>query len=152
MKSNTPHAHKSSITFIQLPPISLYISEYIKKNALILSSFSYVQIRLILFPLLSLTEFSMGSLVSIENLADPQAQQVLRGHDMEVSALAVAPSGKYVASGQVGTKHFKGVAAPVFLWDVQTTRRLLVLRGLTVRVNILAFSTGMYSYSGQSPK
>ena len=86
----------------------------------------------------------MGSLVSIENFSDPQAQRILRGHDMQVSALAVAPSGKYVASGQVGTKHFKGAAAPVFLWNVQTGLRLLVLRGLTVRVNILAFSTGKY--------
>ena len=86
----------------------------------------------------------MGSLVSIESFSDPQSQRILRGHDMQVSALAVAPSGKFVASGQVGTKNFKGVAAPVFLWDAQTSKRILVLRGITVRVNILAFSTGKY--------
>ena len=84
----------------------------------------------------------MGSLASIENLSDPQSQRILRGHDNEVSAMAVTPSGKYIATGQMGTKNFKGSAAPVFLWEVASSRRLLVLRGLTVRVNILAFSTG----------
>lgn len=86
----------------------------------------------------------MGSLASIESLADSQDQRILRGHDMEVSALAVSPTGKYIATGQVGTKNFKGSAAPVFLWEVDSSKRLLVLRGLTVRVNILSFSTGMY--------
>ena len=53
---------------------------------------------------------SMGSLASIENLNDPQMQVTLRGHDMQVSALAVSPSGKLIASGQIGTKNFKGNA------------------------------------------
>ena len=52
----------------------------------------------------------MGSLASIENLNDPQMQVTLRGHDMQVSALAVSPSGKLIASGQIGTKNFKGNA------------------------------------------
>ena len=34
-----------------------------------------------------------------------------------------------VASGQVGTKNFKGNAAPVFLWDVDMKRRIVALRG-----------------------
>ena len=83
----------------------------------------------------------MGSLVSLENLNESQDQRLLRGHDMQVSALAVSPSGSWIASGQLGTKHFKGTAAPVFVWQTSSGRRLLVLRGLTVKVNILAFST-----------
>ena len=52
----------------------------------------------------------MGSLASIENLSEVQGQRILRGHDMQVSALAVSPSGRYIASGQIGTKNFKGCA------------------------------------------
>ena len=85
--------------------------------------------------------YSLGSLASIENLNDPQNQQILRGHDMQVCAIAVSVSGKYIATGQIGTKNFKGNSAPVFLWQASNGRRLLVLRGLTVRVNIVAFST-----------
>jgi cilia- and flagella-associated protein 52 len=79
--------------------------------------------------------------VSIENLADPHGQRLLRGHDMPVSCLAVSPSGTMVASGQLGTKAFKGVAAPVFLWSVEQGRRLTVFKGISVNVNIVAFST-----------
>ena len=83
----------------------------------------------------------MDSLVAIENLNDPSEQKILRGHDMQVTTLAVSPSGQYVASGQIGTKNFKGFAAPVFVWDTLTKKRLVILRGLSQRVNILAFST-----------
>ena len=51
---------------------------------------------------------SCSSLVVIEDMTDPHAQRFLRGHDMPVSALTVAKSGKYIASSQLGTKHFKG--------------------------------------------
>lgn len=83
---------------------------------------------------------SLGSLVSIEDLSDPHKQAFLRGHDMPVCALAVSESGGFIATGQVGTKHYKGNAAPIFLWDTLTRRRLAVLRGLTVRVTQIAFS------------
>lgn len=52
----------------------------------------------------------MGSLASIENLNDPQKQLILRGHDMQLTAMAISPSGKYLATGQFGTKNFKGCA------------------------------------------
>jgi hypothetical protein len=111
---------------------------------------------------------SLGSLVSIEKLDDPHSQVFLRGHDMpvryelillkvgfvlfcqifnlivccvlQVCALAYSDSGSLIASGQVGTKNYKGCAAPIFLWHASTNRRLAVLRGLSVRVTLLAFS------------
>lgn len=83
---------------------------------------------------------SMGSLLSIEDLNNPQEQKLLRGHDMQISAVTVSPSGKYIASGQVGTKNFKGSAAPIFVWNIETGKRSFVLRGLTQRVNIIEFS------------
>jgi WD40 repeat protein len=83
---------------------------------------------------------SMGSLVAIENMSDPHSQRFLRGHDMPISALAISESGRLIASGQVGTTHHKGCAAPVFLWHTETGSRITVLRGLTEFVSIVAFS------------
>lgn len=84
---------------------------------------------------------SMGCNVTIENLDDQFDQKYLRGHDMQISALAVSRSGNLIASGQNGTIAYKGNAAPIFVWDVNTQRRVTALRGLTMRVNAVAFST-----------
>jgi len=86
---------------------------------------------------------SLGSLVCIENLADPHDQRLLRGHDMPVCALCVSPSGRMIASGQVGTRSFKGYAAPIFVWRAAPDgyfRRHLVLRGISYRANLIAIS------------
>lgn len=84
---------------------------------------------------------SLGCLVSIENINDPHSQKFLRGHDMPVCSLAVSPTGRLIASGQKGTKNYKGNAAPIFLWNAVTHQRLGVLRGLAVGAGIIAFST-----------
>ncbi|KAJ1434740.1 WD40-repeat-containing domain protein [Ochromonadaceae sp. CCMP2298] len=83
---------------------------------------------------------SLGSLVTVENLSDPHNQIFLRGHDMPVCALAISNDGSMIASGQMGTKSFKGSAAPIFLWETRTYRRLAVLRGLAGSVKNVAFS------------
>jgi hypothetical protein len=54
--------------------------------------------------------------------------------------MAISASGNLIASGQVGTKNFKGCAAPIFLWQASTYRRLAVLRGLSVKVTMIGFS------------
>ena len=84
---------------------------------------------------------SMGSLISIQNLSDSHDQRLLRGHDMPITVLAVSSSGEYVASGQIGTKHFRGDAAPIFVWSTSTGARIAVLKGLSLRVTQLSFST-----------
>lgn len=83
---------------------------------------------------------SMGSLIAVENLYDAHDQRLLRGHDMQVSAMAVSSTGKFVASGQIGTKNYRGDNAPVLVWDMKSFTKELVLRGLTQKVNILDFS------------
>jgi len=83
---------------------------------------------------------SMGNLVCLENLLDPHDQKLLRGHDMPISALAVSPSGNFIASGQEGTVRIKGRAAPVYIWDSVTGQKLVTMSGLTVRVNAISFS------------
>ena len=83
---------------------------------------------------------SMGSVVVIGDVGDPHAQEFLRGHDMELSALAVSASGALIASGQLGSSHRKGHHAPVIVWDGNTKRQAFVLHGHTLRVRSLAFS------------
>jgi len=43
--------------------------------------------------------YNIGGLLVIENLHDKHRQQFLRGHDMEISAIAVSKSGNIVATG-----------------------------------------------------
>lgn len=83
---------------------------------------------------------SLNSIVTIEDLSDPHAQRFLRGHDMPVSALTVSKSGSLIASSQVGTKYYKGYAAPVFIWQASTGKRIIILKGLSVRCNLLSIS------------
>ena len=83
---------------------------------------------------------SMGALVSVESLEDCRLQRLLRAHDMPVTALAVSPAGSLIASGQEGSQHVKGFAAPVFVWHLISGRRVAVLKGLTGRANAVVFS------------
>lgn len=83
---------------------------------------------------------SLGNLVSIENLLDPHNQILLRGHDMPISAISLSPSGSMIATGQYGTLAFKGLSAPIFIWTI-TGKKYQVLRGISVKVNAIAFST-----------
>jgi hypothetical protein len=46
---------------------------------------------------------ALGAAVVIGDMSDPHRQVFLRGHDGEVSTIAVAPSGTMIASGQVGS-------------------------------------------------
>ncbi|CAM9091506.1 unnamed protein product [Hapterophycus canaliculatus] len=83
---------------------------------------------------------SVGALLVIGSIADPHQQYLLRGHDMEISALAVSPSGSLIATGQRGSTRVKGYPAPVFLWDYATRTSLFVFQGLTEDVRHLSFS------------
>ena len=65
---------------------------------------------------------SVGSAVVVGDLNDPHSQEFLRGHDMEVTALAISKTGAMVASGQTGTTHRKGFGAPVIVWEVCINR------------------------------
>ena len=43
--------------------------------------------------------YNIGGLLVLENLHDKHQQQFLRGHDMEISAIAVSNSGSLIATG-----------------------------------------------------
>lgn len=84
--------------------------------------------------------YNNGGLVVIENLHEKHQQEFLRGHDMEISAMATSFSGRLLATGQVGSIFQKTPEAPVILWDFEARTPLAVLKGITVGVKRLAFS------------
>lgn len=84
--------------------------------------------------------YGMGAVVVIQNLQDAHQQDFLRGHDNEISAIAVSTDGGLVASGQLGSVLHKGYDAPVIVWDTQGRRDVYQLLGITQGVENLAFS------------
>lgn len=43
--------------------------------------------------------YNIGGLLVLENVHDKHQQQFLRGHDMEISAIALSNSGNLIATG-----------------------------------------------------
>lgn len=84
--------------------------------------------------------YNIGGLLVIEDLHDKHKQEFLRGHDMEISCVAVSPNGKFLATGQRGTTFQRTPEAPVIMWNYETRKPLAVLKGMMDCVNILEFS------------
>jgi cilia- and flagella-associated protein 52 len=84
--------------------------------------------------------YTIGSLVLIENVNEKTAQQFLRSHDMEITALALSHAGKILASGQRGSIYKKVPEAPVVLWDYEHKKPIFQLQGILVEVKMLSFS------------
>lgn len=62
--------------------------------------------------------FSSGANVVIGDLEDPHSQEFLRGHDDNVSCLAVSSTGRFVATGQ------RGEHADIYVWDYSTKKAI----------------------------
>ena len=84
--------------------------------------------------------YGMGASVVIQDLTDPHKQDFLRGHDNEISSLAISMDGGLVASGQRGSTMHKGFDAPVIVWDFAERRDVYQLLGLSMSVQNLCFS------------
>mgnify|MGYP003771171221 CR=1 FL=1 len=95
--------------------------------------------------------YPIGSVVVVADLQDPYVlffwlisfshnQQFLRGHDEEISAICISPSGNLIASGQLGSTKIKGNIATVCVWDFKSKKCLLQLHSLTGEVVSLSFS------------
>jgi len=84
--------------------------------------------------------YSNGGLLVIEKRDDKHKQEFLRGHDMEISCIAVSNSGRMMATGQLGTSFQRTPEAPVILWNYETRKPLAVLKGMLECVEQLAFS------------
>ena len=90
----------------------------------------------------------IGRLVVISNVLDPHQQEFLRGHEEEITALTISPSGNYLASGQVSSVRVPNSEAKVIVWDFKTRQPVYSLIDLNDgnafsqnRVVQLAFSS-----------
>ena len=83
---------------------------------------------------------SLGAVIALESAEKPNFQHLLRAHDMPITSLDVSQSGALIASGQLGSRSGKGYAAPIFVWHIASGKRIAVLKGLSVRVNIVRIS------------
>lgn len=61
-----------------------------------------------------------GCLILIGSTTDPHQQEFLRGHDEEITCLALSPSGNLIASGQASKTRSPSSEAYVIVWDFGT--------------------------------
>ena len=66
----------------------------------------------------------IGRLVLIANVHDKHQQEFLHGHNEEVTALAVSPSGNLIASGQGSSRCVPNSEAMVIVWDWKTRQSI----------------------------
>eukprot|EP00826_Nyctotherus_ovalis_P020852 TRINITY_DN1661_c0_g3_i2.p1 TRINITY_DN1661_c0_g3~~TRINITY_DN1661_c0_g3_i2.p1 ORF type:complete len:625 (-),score=159.27 TRINITY_DN1661_c0_g3_i2:71-1945(-) len=75
-----------------------------------------------------------GANIIIGDLSDPHKQRFLKGHDDQVSSIAISHSGKLLASGQVGDN------SDVFVWDFEQGKLLYKLSEHDFAIATLDFS------------
>jgi WD40 repeat protein len=75
-----------------------------------------------------------GGCLVVNDLADPHNQVFLRGHNDNISCLALSPSGRLIASGQVGEN------CDVIVWDFERKELVWRLQEHFHGISCLAFS------------
>lgn len=75
-----------------------------------------------------------GSVIVIAEMNDANIQEFLRGHDDEITSLALSNKGNLIASGQ------KGDNSDLIIWDFESRRILYQLYEHDYRIDILKFS------------
>jgi len=71
-----------------------------------------------------------GCLLVIADVTNPHEQEFLRGHNEAITALAISPSGNFIASGQGSTTRVPNSEATVIVWDYATRQPLFRLMEL----------------------
>jgi len=61
-----------------------------------------------------------GCLILIGSTLDPHQQEFLRGHNEEITCLALSPSGNLIASGQASSVRVPNSEAYVIVWDFKS--------------------------------
>ncbi|TYZ57935.1 hypothetical protein PybrP1_013222 [[Pythium] brassicae (nom. inval.)] len=82
----------------------------------------------------------MGAAVVVGNVLETHNQQLLRGHDEEISVLAMANNGALLASAQACSKRNQERGAAVVVWDLAEQRDVFHLTGFQRMVLQMAFS------------
>lgn len=80
--------------------------------------------------------YPVGCQIVIRNL-NTAKQEFLRGHENNISCIAMSHSGQYLASGQVT---YMGFRAPIIIWDYERRALLHKMTLHKVKVQSLAFS------------
>lgn len=78
--------------------------------------------------------YAAGASIVVSDFVDPHDQAFLRGHDDNITCLALSNSGRYVASGQYGDN------ADAIVWDYEAKKLLYRMSDHDHGVACLAFS------------
>lgn len=88
----------------------------------------------------SMILYTIGSLIVIEDINNKHSQWFLKGHDNDVTAIAVSSNGLLVASGQLGSQYHKHHEAPVILWNYQSRAPITQFGGMLGRTVKVEFT------------
>ncbi|ETV78396.1 hypothetical protein, variant 1 [Aphanomyces astaci] len=83
---------------------------------------------------------SMGAAIVVARLSDPHAQEFLRGHDEEITSMAISRSGLLLASGQLPSSKRNSVGAMIVVWELNSRAELYQLQGFHCKIMKMAFS------------
>uniref|UniRef100_A0A7S3LVG9 Cilia- and flagella-associated protein 52 n=1 Tax=Palpitomonas bilix TaxID=652834 RepID=A0A7S3LVG9_9EUKA len=81
--------------------------------------------------------YPLGSNLVIAKIANPKEQLFLQGHSNKISCVAVSPSGRYIATGQITHMGFQ---ADIIVWDYEKLEKVHTLTLHKVKVQSLSFS------------
>ncbi|CAK4138717.1 unnamed protein product [Aphanomyces euteiches] len=81
---------------------------------------------------------SMGAAVVVARISDSHSQEFLRGHDEEISSMAMSKSGILLASGQLPSSKRNG--ATIIVWEFHARTELYRLEGFHCKITKMAFS------------
>ncbi|KAJ1486976.1 WD40-repeat-containing domain protein [Baffinella frigidus] len=80
----------------------------------------------------------MGNVVVIADQTDPHKQDLLRGHDNDITAVAFSRSGRILASAQRASSHRDG--EQIVVWDYESRNPIYRLSGVEGTVKCVKFS------------
>lgn len=106
----------------------------------------YLRNSLILHPNLVEYIYIAGGVIIIAEMNDPNKQSLLRGHDDEVTSVALSNNGKLLASGKIKSLKLylnigqRGENSDIVVWDYESRKVKYILSEHDYEVTCLKFS------------